>query len=453
MSDREAADPTAKTRSAQVGSSTAGGPKSEGLFWKRRRFSRAFGLGLILGVVLGLFMGATLFSLQAKIQERRKKRWTPYRKLVEFAKVLHHIEKDYVDDVDSEKLVHGAIQGMLDRLDPHSRFFPKELYRRLLAAATGVYAGIGVVLESRSQGIFIKKVQPGGPAQKAGLRSGDRLVGVKGKLVGQRSLQGVVEALRGKSRSTVRVSVSRRGWRRPRVFRLQRVVMRKKSVIGRVLFGNIAYVRVRAFHPGTAKEIHATLLALQKKIKASSGSLKKLVIDLRNNPGGLMSEALRAADLFVANGLLISRRGKKGRLQEKYWAASETPWRHLELAVLIDGRTASAAEILAAALKDNKKASVVGRRSFGKGTFQELIRFSEGSVLKLTVGRYYTPSGKSLDGVGVKPSWRVLTGPLPPGTPVPQKLPAELKADAPLVIAVGVLTQTMAPSGNKKNRI
>jgi len=408
-------------------------------------------LVLIVGIMIGFLLGVFLVPVKAETED--KTRWTPYSKLIEFTKVLHHIEKDYVDKVDSEKLIHGAINGMLDRLDPHSRFFPKEQYRRLLAAATGVYAGIGVSLRSNNFEVVVDNIAPLGPAAKKGIKRGDRVLEIDGESVIGKPSEELEDKLRGKNKTSVKLTLNRKGWKAPRDVWVQRAVMREKSVAGSLLPHETAYVEVIAFHPGTSGEIDKTLKKIAKQLAGTDRSVKNLILDLRDNTGGLMSEGLKTADLFLSKGLLISRKGKKGRLKEKYWASKEAPWSHLKIVVLINSRTASAAEITAVALRENDKAKVVGRTSFGKGTFQELIKLAEGSVVKLTVGRYYTPKGRSLDGVGVKPDWRVFTGPPPPGTPIPKGLPPEMRNDAPLLVAIGVLSGEIGKTNKHRNRI
>ncbi len=411
---------------------------------------------LFAGFLCGLLLTTILppFALvKADTPRLIRARWTPYRKLLEFAKALHHIEKDYVDDVDSEKLVHGAIHGMLDRLDPHSRFFPKEEYEKLLTAATGVYAGIGVTLTFDGPRMLLDEVQRGGPADKVGLRSGDQIIGIDKREVKGKPLDVIENKLRGKNRTIVELTIHRENWRSPRDIKIMRRVLKVKSVTGRLVLDDTAYVRVDAFHPNTARELNNTLRQMEKTAASRNTSLNKMVLDLRSNSGGIMFEGLRTADLFLSKGLLLTRRGKRGRLEEKYWANKNAPWAKLKTAVLIDGRTASAAEIVAAALKENNKAVLVGRTSFGKGSFQELIKFAEGSVLKLTVGRYYTPKGGGLDGVGVEPEWMVQTGPPPPGTPIPQNLPTEMRNDGPLLVAIGVLSGTIGSESTGQGRI
>lgn len=411
---------------------------------------------LSAGLLCGFLLAGILLSmsqLRAETPRRIRARWTPYRKLLEFAKALHHIEKDYVDEIDSEKLVHGAIHGMLDRLDPHSRFFPKEEYEKLLTAATGVYAGIGVTLSMEDQRMLIDKVEKGGPAYKAGIRPEDQIMKIDEMAVKGRPFEVMAEKLRGKNRTIVELTIYRRNWSAPRIMKITRMVLKEQSVTGRLILDDTAYIRVSAFHPGTARDLDSTLRKIEKQAASKKKSLGNMVLDLRSNHGGIMSEALRTADLFLSKGLLLTRRGKRGRLEEKYWADKNAPWAKLKTAVLIDGRTASAAEIVAAALKDNDRAVLVGRTSFGKGSFQELIKFAEGSVLKLTVGRYYTPRGAVLDGVGVKPDWIVQTGPPPPGTPVHKDLPAEMRDDGPFLVAIGVLAGTIGSNSTSRGRI
>jgi carboxyl-terminal processing protease len=330
---------------------------------------------------------------------------------------------------------------MLEQLDPHSHFFTREEYLRLMEAATGVYAGVGVELEKLQSVIYIQKVRAGGPAARAGLEPGDQLVRIDGRLLQGVSVDRAEAMLRGKRSTKVKVEVFRRGWKGRREIVLERKTMRQKVVSTALLCGKVGYMRIAAFHPGTSTNVKKAVLRLKKKL---SGRLDKLIIDLRSNPGGLMSEGLRVADLFVQKGLLMIKKGKKGKLREKYWASKGQTFTGIRLAVVVDGRTASAAEIVAAAIQEHGLGDVVGRRTYGKGSFQELVRFSEGSVLKLTVGRYYTPKGVNLDARGIEPDYHVPTGRPAQAARVSCRVSARIANDAPLLTALAVLTGSLS---------
>lgn len=399
----------------------------------RRRAPLVMGIALSAAALMGFLIG---LGVARRPAVARTSQWTPYQKLDEFAKVLHHIEVDYVARVDGRRLIHNAIRGMLERLDPHSRFFSKQQYRKLLEATTGVYAGVGITVEKYEGVYLIEAIQKKSPAEKAGLKVEDRLLSVDGRHLLQMTGAAVARLLRGKSGTKVKLKVMRRGWKKPRLFTLQRKLLRHNVVSGMLLCKKVVYMRIAAFHPGTSNAVNKVFKKLRKKV--GTGPVK-LILDLRSNPGGLMTEGLHVADLFISKGLLVVRKGKKGKLHEKYWAKTAHTFRGVQIAVVVDGRTASAAEIVAAALQDHGLAEVVGRRTFGKGSFQELIRFSEGSVLKLTVGRYHTPRGKSLDGRGIEPDVVVPTGPPSAGLAWPCKVAGAMRYDASVLKAWSVL--------------
>jgi carboxyl-terminal processing protease len=338
-------------------------------------------------------------AVDSRPAHAQAKRYTPYRKLNVFARVLHYIETRYVDPVKGQRVVYGAVKGMMRTLDRHSRFFTPAEARRVKAAASGVRAGIGVEVDVLQGEVVVVKVYKGGQAARAGITVNDVIVAIdriptKGmdKIKARRLLM-------GKMGSTVRVIVKRAGWPKPKLFVLRRKPVQAPVVAVKWVLPGVGYVRIFAFYAGAANQTRKALRFLTR------GGLKALVLDLRRNPGGLMSEALRVADLFVRKGVLLVKKGRKGakgrRPTEKRWARPRGTFTGFRMAVLVNGRTASAGEVVAAALKDNRRAILVGTRTYGKGAYQEMVELPDGSLLKLTVGRYYRPSGKTIERTGV----------------------------------------------------
>lgn len=323
-------------------------------------------------------------------------------KLDVFAEALAVIETNYVDDLDEQKLVYGAVEGMIARLDEHSRFLPPKRYRHLREDTEGEYGGIGISVDLETgRSPEVSEVLPGSPAEQAGIAVGDQLLAVDGVPTTDGAWRGT---MRGRAGTRVRVRVGREGWAVPRTFTLVRERIRVPAVEATTLSDRVVHVRVRQFQQGTADDVR---LALGRVLGAETRG-RGVVLDLRGNPGGLFDEAVALADMFVAEGPLVSVIGRRGRDLDEELARRARTMTDVAVAVLVDERSASAAEIVAGALQDHGRAVVVGTRSFGKGTVQSFIDLRDGSGLKLTTARYFTPSGRSIAGRGIEPD-RVVT--------------------------------------------
>ena len=334
--------------------------------------------------------------------------YSPYRKLDVFARVLGYIENHYVEHVDDTKLVYAAVEGMMKSLDPHSVFMAPELYRQLKAETEGEFGGVGIEVEIRKGWITVVAPLDGTPAHRAGIKSGDRIIEIEGKSTEDMRMDEAVRLMRGPRGSRVKVKITRKGENKPLAFSLLRDLIKLQSVSHRRLAAGVGYVRVKSFQERTSFDLKAALEALE----ASPGGLKGLVLDLRNNPGGLLDQAVRVADLFIKEGLIVRTIGKGGREMDRERAHASGTFGHFPIVCLVNGGSASASEIVAGALQDHRRAVVMGTQTFGKGSVQTIIELKDGSGLKLTVARYYTPAGRSIQEQGIVPD--ILVQELPP---------------------------------------
>lgn len=326
-----------------------------------------------------------------------------YKTLDTFAQALAYIQSSYVKRVDERRLLYGAIKGMINELDPHSAFFSPRRYRALRQDTDGEFAGVGIGLRHRLGAPVVNTVVSNSPAARAGIRVGDRLLEIDGARTsrsGKRTKRGWSALLRGRVGSRVRLQVIRAGWAKARRFEL----VRRRIVVPTVerfqLESGIGYLSIKRFQEATAHDVERALRHLAAR---AGGRLQGLVLDLRSNPGGLLDQSVRVADLFLPKGLIVSVVGRSGTKVERHRAHGAGSWTNFRMVVLVDRGTASAAEIVAGALQDNRRAKIVGIKTYGKGSVQTFIDLKDRSGLKLTTAHYYTPSGRSLSGVGIKP--------------------------------------------------
>ncbi len=367
------------------------------------------GMGLL---ATGVVLGATVLSLAPA--RAVPKRYSPYRKLNVFARVLTYIENNYVEHVDDAKLVYGAIKGMMGSLDPHSVFMPPKQYQQLKADTQGEFGGLGVEVEIREGWITVVSPLEGTPAAKAGLRSGDQIIAIEGKTTRGMTMDQAVRKMRGPRGTRIRIGVRRPGQKKPRALEIVRDVIKIVSVTSKSIAPGVGYVRIKSFQERTNVYLRQALEGLGKK-----GKLKGLVLDLRNNPGGLLDQAVRVADLFLDKGMIVRTIGKGGRVMDKEKAHSRGTFLGFPMVCLVNGGSASASEIVAGALQDHRRAVVLGTQTFGKGSVQTIIELDDGSGLKLTVARYYTPKGRSIQEHGIAPD--IIVQPTAPKTLEPKK--------------------------------
>jgi carboxyl-terminal processing protease len=324
----------------------------------------------------------------------------PYQDLALFAQVLSHVQTHYVDDVSQRELIDGAIDGMVGKLDTHTRWLDPREYQDLQDDTEGRYEGIGVEVRRAAYGVRIVRVLPGGPAARDGLQPGDRLLAVDGVSIAGAELSRVSAALRGARGTRVDLTVDRDGWDQPRVVQTMRDRIDLEAVQAGALPGGVAYVRLVSFQDGCAGELERALRAQRQ-----AGNTQGLVLDLRDNPGGLLEEAVAIVDLFVDDGPIVSTRGRSEGEQVRI-ATRGGFGPDLPIAVLVNRGSASASEVVTGALQDLGRATIVGTRTYGKGTVQTVFGTQGGSALKLTIGRYYTPAGTPVASeTGRTPDW------------------------------------------------
>lgn len=324
----------------------------------------------------------------------------PLDEIRRYVGVYNAVKEAYVDPVDDRKLMHSAIRGLLLDLDPHSAYLDRRDAEAFDEGTSGAYDGIGVEVLQLPDG-SVKVIAPidGSPAAEAGIKAGDTIVAVDGKTLTPASAGGQ-GPLRGKPGSTVRLTVVREGAAKPLEIDVQRQTIRVASVRGRMLEPGYGYVRVAAFQVDTAADFQRVLTRLQGE---AGGKLRGLVLDLRSNPGGLLTSAVQIADDLLERGKIVSTRGRASISDAEFSATPGDRLSGAPLVVLVDAGSASASEVVAGALHDNGRARVVGSRTFGKGSVQTLLPLDNGDSIKLTTARYYTPSGKSIQARGIEP--------------------------------------------------
>ena len=334
-------------------------------------------------VFVFVFMGYSAFAETPK-----------YEKLKIFAKVMAIIEHDYVDNVSDVDLINNAIKGMVSSLDPHSSYMTKDEYKELKIMTTGKFGGLGMVVTMKDGMLTVVSPIEDTPAYKSGIKAGDIIIKINGESTIGMTLDQAVKKLRGKPGTKVKLTVLREGTTKPIELVITRAIIHVKSVKYKK-YGNIGYVKITQFQDGTTKEL--------KKALNKLGKIDGLVLDLRNDPGGLLKEAVGVCDLFIKKGVIVSIRGRNKNNVQYFYAHDDGDEPTYPMVVLINAGTASAAEIVSGCLKDHKRAIIMGVRSFGKGSVQSIIPLGDGSALRLTTARYYTPNGKSIQAVGIQP--------------------------------------------------
>jgi carboxyl-terminal processing protease len=355
------------------------------------------GLGLLTGLILGvsLTLGTGVFA------ERDQEKFSvPLDELRTFTDVYARIKTDYVVEVGDKKLLEYAIRGMLAGLDPHSAYLDADEFRELEIGTTGEFGGLGI--EVGMENGFVKVISPidDTPAQRAGVKAGDLIVRLNEKPVKGMSLTDAVNLIRGKKGTDITLTIVREGVDEPVTLSITRDIIRVKSVKDQLLEPGFGYVRITSFQ---AKTTQSLIDAIEELRKENGGNLKGLVLDLRNNPGGVLSDAVGVSDAFLNDGLIVYTEGRSEDSELRYSATSGDVLDGTPMVVLINGGSASASEIVAGAMQDQKRAIIMGSKSFGKGSVQTILPLSENAALKLTTARYYTPSGRSIQAQGIKP--------------------------------------------------
>ncbi len=321
-----------------------------------------------------------------------------YKKIDLFGEVLEKIKKEYVDDVDQSEVIDSAINGVLQSLDPYSAYMNPELFNNMKTDTQGEFGGLGI--EIGMEAGVVKVISPidDTPASKAGIKAGDYIVKIGGTQVQGKTLMEAVKLMRGPVGSPIELTIRRKGEKKALIKKITREIIVVKSVEAKILEKKIGYIRLKSFNSNSSNQLIKKIDDLEKKNNPNG-----YILDLRNNPGGLLTQAISVTDYFLDDGEIVSTKGRRPTENRKFFARRGDKLNGKPLIVLINNGSASASEIVAGALKDHKRAIILGEKTYGKGSVQSIIPLSDGGGMRLTVSKYYLPSGKSISEVGVDP--------------------------------------------------
>jgi carboxyl-terminal processing protease len=364
--------------------------------------------------VIGSLLILLTLSLGGSVSSKSTDSAATYEQLRLFTEVLSIVQNQYVDEVAPKDLIYNAIKGTLRGLDPHSSFLDPDSYREMQVETTGSFGGLGIEITLRDDILTVVSPIEGTPAFKAGLQTGDRIIKIDGLVTKDMQLSDAVKRMRGKPGTKVTISVVREGWSEPKDFDIVREQIRVQSVRAADVGSGIAYIKLRQFQEQSPADMSAAL------DKATKAGMKALVLDLRNNPGGLLTAAVEITEDFIEDGkLVVYTEGRVRNQNMRFQAHARKAYANLPMVVLVNQGSASASEIVAGALQDWGRAIIVGTQTFGKGSVQTIIPLSDGSGLRLTTAKYFTPKGRSIHGKGITPDILVEL-PKPPADAKPQ---------------------------------
>lgn len=356
---------------------------------KRNRLITVMAIALIVSLVV--IMDLAVRRAQALPDDT-------YKELQTFANVLAIVQKNYVEPVSTKELVNGAIVGMLASLDPHSAYLTPDLYRDLEVETRGSFGGLGIEITVRNDVLTVVSPIEGTPAEKAGIKAGDEIIKINDDFTKGMTLTDAVKMMRGPKGSRIRLTLHREGIPDLFTVSVMRDVIRIESVKEKTLQNGYGYVRITTFQDGTNEDVEKAL----SKFK-HDGSIKGLVLDLRDNPGGLLNQAVSVSNDFLDGGMIVYTQGRTENQQQKYFSEKKKHFVDYPMVVLVNGGSASASEIVAGALQDQGRAIIEGTQTFGKGSVQTILPLDDESALRLTTARYYTPNGRSIQAVGITP--------------------------------------------------
>jgi len=359
-----------------------------------------------LVVVIGTVLGVGLSLVGGLLAER--KNLSPDELAADqaelLAEVMERVKRDYVEPIDDSELLENAIRGMVADLDPHSAFLDADEYQDIRASTSGRYSGVGLEVSSANGAVLVIAPIDGTPAQMAGVEAGDKIIEIDGVSVEADGLDDTVDKLRGRPGTPVAIRVRRENYDDLLTFHLTRQKIKVASVRHEILEQSVGYVRVSQFNDTTADEVSDAIDEMMEEAQTRTGNmLTGMVLDLRNNPGGILNSAVDISDLFLNEGVIVSAEGRTPESRFTRKARDGDILDGAAIAVLVNGGSASASEIVAGALQDHQRATIIGTRTFGKGLVQTVMPLSKGRAIKLTTSHYYTPSGDSINGTGVQP--------------------------------------------------
>ena len=348
---------------------------------------------LSISIVLYLFFTQLINSSENDV----------YKKIDLFGEVLEKINKEYVDEIDQSKSMDSAINGLLQSLDPYSAYMSPEIFDEMQTETSGRFGGLGIEVSMESGVVKVISPIDDTPASKAGIKAGDYIVKINDTQVQGKSLSEAVDLMRGPVGSEIELTVRRIGKKKALKFNIVREIIQIQSVKADILDNNIGYIRLTSFNENSDTQIEKQIKKFER-----NGSVKYYILDLRNNPGGLLSQAIRISDFFLENGEIVSTKSRKASENRKWFASKGDLTNGKSLIVLINYGSASASEIVAGALKDHKRGILLGENSYGKGSVQSIIPLKNNGAIRLTIAKYYLPSGKSISEVGVSPDIEII---------------------------------------------
>jgi carboxyl-terminal processing protease len=357
---------------------------------------RFFGPSVIMAVLVVVLLLTPLPGTSDRVDAIENE---DYEKFRIFTDVVGIVKENYTEEVDTEELIYGAVKGMLRGLDPHSSFLTRDEYSEMQVDTKGAFGGIGIEIGIKEGVLTVISPIEDTPAFRAGVKAGDMIIKINDKLTKDMTLSDAVKLMRGPKGTDVTIWIMREGFDELKPFELTRAIIKIKSVRSRVLEEGFGYVRIAQFQENTTTELEKAL----KELASKTGELKGLVLDLRNNPGGLLQQAVRVSDLFLKSGVIVSTKGRAPGQDMSFEAKSAGTHTGFPIIVIVNGGSASASEIVAGALQDHDKAVILGTRTFGKGSVQTIIPLADGSAVRLTTSKYYTPSGTSIQAKGIEP--------------------------------------------------
>ena len=345
-------------------------------------------------ILICFFLNSSKISVSASEEDI-------YSKIDLFSEVLDKINKEYVEDINQSDAMDAAINGVLQSLDPYSAYMSPETFKEMETETSGKFGGLGIEVGMEYGVVKVVTPMDGSPAEREGVKAGDYIVKINGIQVQGKTLTEAVELMRGPVGSKLEITIRRKGIKKALVFEITREIIEVKSVKSKVIDDSVGYIRLTAFNDNSAKQIKNKINEFKKN------KINKYVLDLRNNPGGLLSQAVKISDFFLDNGEIVSTKSRKSSENRKYFAKKGDIINGETLLVLINYGSASASEIVAGALKDHKRAIVIGENSYGKGSVQSILPLKNNGAIRLTISKYYLPSGKSISGTGITPDIEV----------------------------------------------
>ena len=350
--------------------------------------------------ILLLIFLPTLFISRISLANEDGDTILPLDEIRTFTEIFSKIKDDYVEDVDDKKLLENAIRGMLQGLDPHSTYLDEDAYKELQEGTSGEFGGLGI--EVGYEDGFVKVIAPidGTPAQRAGIKAGDLIIRLDNKSVKGISLMEAVKMMRGKPGSKITLTIVREGENKPFEISIVRDIITVENIKTETIEPGFTYIRISNFQTHTVDDLKKGLIKLKNE---NNNNIKGLILDLRNNPGGLLNAAVGVSDLFLNNGLIVYTEGRIKDSKLKFNAKPSEMLKDTPIIILVNGGSASASEIVAGALQDHKRAVIMGEKTFGKGSVQTILPMNDRTALKLTTARYYTPSGRSIQASGIEP--------------------------------------------------